>query len=227
MNQSPHIRIPFSGVGYRYGIEETESVIRAMNEANTFTQGAYQRQFEHTFAQFIDMPHAFATSSCAAAIELAAILFGVKAGDEVICPAHTYCASIYPFARHGIKVRWADIDSETFLVNADTIRPLINPRTKVIIVVHLYGLPADMRNIMSMAHEHGILVLEDCAQSIGASIEGKMAGSFGDISVFSFQSHKNISTLGEGGMICLRDENWAGLVPGSASQRTSAVARSA
>src|SRR5580704_9273350 len=152
-----------------------------MDATTTLTQGSYQDRFETAFAEFLGMPHAFATSSCAAALELAAILLRLKPGDEVICPAHTYCATAYPFARHGIRLVWADIDPTTLVVSAATLAPLITPRTKAIIVVHLYGLGADMPAIMELAAPRGIKVVEDCAQSIGATVAGRMTGSFGDI----------------------------------------------
>jgi perosamine synthetase len=208
------VRIPFSGVGARYTEEEKQAVLEAMDARDTYTQGRYQARFEAEFAAYVGMPHAFATSCCATALELAAILLRLKPGDEVICPAHTYCATAYPFARHGIRLVWADIDPETFVVSAATLAPLITQRTKAIIVVHLYGLGADMPSIMALAAPRGIRVIEDCAQSIGATVDGKMTGSFGDISCFSFQSHKNISTLGEGGMICVKDEAWTAVLPG-------------
>jgi dTDP-4-amino-4,6-dideoxygalactose transaminase len=208
------IRIPFSGVGARYTEDEKAAVLQAMDATTTLTQGSYQDRFEAAFADYIGIPHAFATSCCATALELAAILLRLNPGDEVICPAHTYCATAYPFARHGARLVWADIDPETFVVSAATLAPLITPRTKAIIVVHLYGLGADMPSIMELAQPRGIKVIEDCAQSIGATVAGKMTGCFGDISCFSFQSHKNISTLGEGGMICVKDPEWTKVLPG-------------
>lgn len=202
-------KIPYYGVGLKYTEEEKQAVITAMNSIVTLTQGEYQQKFQEKFGEFIGMPYSFATSCCATAIELAAILAKLKPGNEVICPAHTYCASVYPFARYGVKIKWADIDPDTLVVSADTIASLINEKTKIIIAVHLYGLPAQMPEIMQVAKKHNILVVEDCAQSIGATINNKKVGSFGDISVFSFQSHKNITTLGEGGMICCKNDEWA------------------
>lgn len=214
MTTQPSPRVPFSGVGARYTEDEKKAVLEAMDATGTFTQGPFQDRFEAAFAKFVGMPHAFATSSCATALELAAILLRLQPGDEIICPAHTYCASAYPFARHGVKLKWADIDAETLVVSPETIAPLITKKTRAIIVVHLYGLGADMPGIMALANKHGLKVIEDCAQSIGATVGGRITGSFGDISCFSFQSHKNISTLGEGGMLCLKDPDWAKVVPG-------------
>lgn len=207
-------KIPFSGVGMRYTQEEKQAVLTAMDATTTLTQGDYQARFQQAFAKFIGVPYAFAVSSCTAALELAAILFKLKPGDEVICPAHTYCATAYPFARHGVKMVWADIDLDTLVVTAETIKPLITEKTKAIIVVHLYGNMANMPAIADLARENNIYLIEDCAQSIGAKINNKMAGSFGDASTFSFHTHKNMTTLGEGGMLCVRDDEWAKVVPG-------------
>ncbi len=214
MSNQINFKVPFDGVGLKYTDAEKAAVVEAMDVHGTLTQGKYMRQFEGDFKKFVDMPYAFSVSCCAAALELAAILLKLKPGDEVICPAHTYCASVYPFARQGVKIKWVDIDPDAFGVSADTIKPLITDKTKLIIVVHLYGLPAPMPEIMALAQKRNIPVLEDCAQSIGATIDGKITGSFGDISVFSFQSHKNISTLGEGGMICFKGDEWSKVLPG-------------
>lgn len=215
MTTTPSIRVPFSGVGARYTAEEKAAVLEAMDNAATYTQGPYQDRFEQAFAAFTGMPHAFATSCCATALELAAILLRLAPGDEIICPAHTYCASAYPFARHGAVLKWADINPDTLVTSAAAIAPLITPRTKAIIVVHLYGLGApDMADIMALAAAHNLPVIEDCAQSVGATVDGRMTGGFGDISVFSFQSQKNISTLGEGGMLCVKNPEWAAVLPG-------------
>lgn len=211
MNQK---KIPFSGVGFAYSESEIEVVSNAMRALDTLTQGNNQEEFEDKFAKLISVPFSFATSSAATAIELAAILFNVREGDEIIVPAHTYAASAYPFARHGAKMIWSDVDQDQFVVTLDTIKPLITDKTKVVVLVHLYGLPVDVQPIIEYCRRMGIYVLEDCAQSLGATVNGKMAGSLGDISVFSFQSHKNISTLGEGGMICFSNEDWSRLLPG-------------
>ena len=99
-------------------------------------------------------------------------------------------ATAIPFARTGSKILWADIDPSTFIVSVDSIKSLITPSTKVIVVVHLYGLMADMNAIMKLANQHGIIVVEDCAQALGAEINGKKAGTFGHFSCYSFHSHK-------------------------------------
>lgn len=210
----PNFKIPFSGVGAKYTENERAAVLEAMEVTSTLTQGKYQETFQTNFAKDVGRKHAFATNCAATALELAAILLELKPGDEVICPAHTYCASAYPFAKHGAKLVWADIDADTLVIDVNTIKPLITEKTKAIICVHLYGLPAPMNDICNFVKDKDIVVIEDCAQAIGATIDGKKVGGFGDMSIFSFHTHKNISTLGEGGMLCLDNDKWAKYVPG-------------
>ena len=212
-NQS-NVVVPWSGRGPNYTEDEIATVVAAMRDADPQTQGRYQAEFERQFGAYIGSPHAFAMSSCTAALELAALLCRLQPGDEVISPAHTFAATVIPFARTGASLRWADIDPDTRVVTAETIRPLIGPRTKVVIVVHLYGLVCDMDPILDLAREHQIVVVEDAAQALGAKYKGRQAGSIGDIGCFSFHTHKNITTLGEGGMLVLRSAKHAEAVPG-------------
>jgi perosamine synthetase len=208
------VRVPWSGRGLKYTEEEIDVVVAAMRDADPMTQGAHQQAFEDRFAAYTKTPHAFALSSCTAALELAAILCRFERGDEVIMPAHTFAASAIPFARGGAKLVWADIDPETWLATAETIKPLIGPRTKAIVLVHLYGQVSDLDPIMELAAKHNLLVIEDVAQAIGADYKGRPAGSIGDFGCFSFHTHKNISTLGEGGMLTVKSGSDARLVPG-------------
>lgn len=197
-----------------YSSQEIRAVVEAMKKADPLTQGKYQIEFEKKFSQFIDAKHAFAVSSCTAALELSAILINIKRGDEVIIPAHTFAATAIPFARTGAKIVWADIDPKTRLVTAATIKNCISRKTKAIVVVHLYGLVADMDPIIELAKEYNLFIVEDVAQAPGARYKGKRAGSLGDFGCFSFHTHKNISTLGEGGMLIVKDDSLAKLVPG-------------
>jgi perosamine synthetase len=206
--------IPWSGRGSVYTEEEIATVVEAMRNADPQTQGRYQAEFEQTFSAFSGSPHAFAVTSCTAALELTALLCRLEPGDEVIIPAHTFAASAIPFARAGGRLIWADIDPDTRVVTADTIAPLITARTRVIVVVHLYGLVCDMDPIIALARRHGLLVVEDAAQAMGARYRGRPAGSIGDFGCFSFHTHKNITTLGEGGMLTVASADHAALVPG-------------
>jgi perosamine synthetase len=202
-----YMEIKNSGRGHGYSQSDINSVIQAMEKADPYTQGHYQRTFEEQFSEYLSGNVAsFAVSSGTAALELAAIISETGENDEVIIPAHTFAATAIPFARTGSKIVWADIDPNTFVISVESIKSLITPSTKVIVVVHLYGLMADMTEIMKIANHHGIIVVEDCAQALGAEINGQKAGTFGHFSCFSFHSHKHLTTLGEGGMFVLKDK---------------------
>lgn len=207
------IKVNFSGRALAYTEDEIATVVQAMRNADPLTQGRYQTAFQERFCAFNKVPFAFAVMNGTAALEIAASLCKLQKGDEVIIPSHTFTSSAYPFARREAKLVWADIDPETRVVNADTISAVLSPRTRVIVVVHLYGYVADMPSIMKLAKERGILVVEDACQAIGADIDGAMAGSFADFGIFSFHSHKNLTTLGEGGMLTCRDERYASIIP--------------
>lgn len=212
--QPAQIQVPWSGRGSMYTEDEIAVVVEAMRRADPQTQGRYQVEFERAFTEYTGARHSFAVTSATSALELAALLCRLEPGDEIISPAHTFAASAIPFARTGARLVWADIDAGTRVVTADTIRPLITPRTRVIVVVHLYGLVADMDPIMALAKEHNLLVVEDVAQAMGARYKGRQAGTIGDFGCFSFHTHKNITTLGEGGMLTVASDAHAALVPG-------------
>ncbi len=147
------------------------------------------------------------------ALEMSAQLCRFKPGDEVVLPSHTFTASAYPYAKKGARILWADVDPRTRVITAESIEKVLTPRTRAVVVVHLYGYVADMPAIMELARKRELLVIEDAAQSIGAEVDGKKSGSFGDMAIFSFHSHKNLTTLGEGGMLYVRDPEAAAVVP--------------
>jgi dTDP-4-amino-4,6-dideoxygalactose transaminase len=206
-------KIKFSGKSHNYTEEEIETVVQAMKDAEPYTQGRYQKGFEEKFCEYIGASHAFAVNNATAALEMAAQLCRFEPGDEVIIPSHTFTSSAYPFAKKGAKIVWADIDLQTRVVTADTIEKKITPNTKAIVVVHLYGYMADMPSIMELARKRNLLVIEDAAQSMGTDIDGKKSGTFGDFGVFSLHSHKNITTLGEGGMVVVKEKKYADVIP--------------
>lgn len=205
-------RIPFSGRAHAYTRDEVRIVVDAMRDAVPLTQGKYLAAFEKKFSRRFDVPHAFAVCNATAALEMAAQLCCFEAGNEVIIPSHTFTSSAYPFLKKGAHIVWADIDPETRVVTAETIERHLTSRTKAIVVVHLYGYGADMPAITHMARKHHLLVVEDAAQALGVEIDGKWTGSFGDFGIFSFHSQKNITTLGEGGMLAVRDEEYARII---------------
>ena len=199
------MKVEMPAIQTRHTREEIQAAARAMRECKSYSQGDELKAFEQEFAAYLGAPHAVGVSSATSALELAAMISLVGEGVEVVMPAHTFVSTAVPFARHGTTLRWADIDPDTRVISAESIRSLLTDRTKVVVVVHLYGLPADMDAIMALADQHGFLVVEDCAQAPGARYKGRRVGAIGHFGCFSFHTHKNINTLGEGGMLTVQD----------------------
>jgi dTDP-4-amino-4,6-dideoxygalactose transaminase len=208
-----NFRIPFNGRQHSYTDLEIAAAITSMKIAEPLTQGYYLAEFERKFAMYAGVEFVFAVSNATMALELAAKMCQLSPGDEVIIPSHTFTSSAYPFLKTGATPVWADIDLQTRVVCPETIIKCLTEKTKVIVVPHLYGYGADMPSICKIAKDNGILVVEDAAQALGVSIENQMVGSFADFGVFSFHSHKNISTLGEGGILTVSNKELAELVP--------------
>ena len=194
------------GVQTRLTDEEEQVLLRVLREAKTLATGPEGEAFEQEFSEFTGCADAVALSSCSAALEMAAMLTGLGPGDEVIIPSHTFVSSAVPFGRTGATIKWADIEANTCVIAAESVRSLTSNKTKVIVAVHLYGLPCDMDAIMAIANEGGIQVVEDCAQAPGARHHGRRVGSIGHYGCFSFHTQKNITTLGEGGMLTVSNK---------------------
>lgn len=209
------IKVNFSGRAIQYTEEEIAVVVEAMRNAEPLTQGRHMREFESRFANYqgVEQGSCFTAMNGASALEMSAQLCLLKPGDEIVMPSHTFTASAYPYVKKGAVMAWADIDLPTRVVTAETVERALTPRTKAVVVVHLYGYVADMPAIAALCGEKGILCIEDAAQSIGSELDGRKAGSFGDMAAFSFHSHKNLTTLGEGGMLYLRDPEMRAILP--------------
>lgn len=208
-----NFRIPFAGRAHRYTQDELDVVVEVARDAATLTQGHHLRAFEAAFRAYLGVDSAYAVCNATAALELAAQLCRFSPGDEIVIPSHTFTASAYPFVKKGARPVWADIDPATRVVTAESLAKRITERTRALVVVHLYGYGADMPAIMDLARKHRLLVIEDTAQALGVDVEGRKVGAYGDFGVFSFHSHKNITTLGEGGMLVVKDPRLAALVP--------------
>jgi dTDP-4-amino-4,6-dideoxygalactose transaminase len=207
-------KVNFPARMFSYTEEEIELVGQVMRNADCLTQGKYQQQFERDVAEYTGARHSFAVDNCTNALRLAAILCGLKPGDEVIIPAYTFCATAIPFANTGARIVWADIDPATRLISPEDVASKVTARTRVIVAVHLLGMPVDMDPILEIAVRHNLKVVEDCAQAPGAAYKGRKVGSIGDFGCFSFQAAKNITTLGEGGALTVRSDEDARHVPG-------------
>ena len=186
---------------------ERKYVLDCLTSTWISSNGEYLERFEDTFAKFCGVKHAIACCNGTAALHLALKTLGVGPGDEVIVPALTFIATANAVTYCGARPVFADSDPRTW--NLDhTVLPKITSRTKGIIVVHLYGYPADMDPILSLAGRHGLFVLEDAAEAHGATYNGHTLGSLGNMGVFSFYGNK-IVTTGEGGMVVTNDDSLA------------------
>ena len=188
------MKINWSGRAHHYKKSEIDFLVKIIKTADPLTQGKYLKKFENDFEKFLGKKGAFAVSSAAAALEIIALLLQLRKNDEVIIPAHTYCASAIPFARNNAKIIWSDIDLKTRTVDIDDIIKKINKKTKAIVIVHLYGYAVDFSKIKKICKKRNIKIIEDCAQSLGAEVNGKKVGSIGDFSCFLFM-HKKILQL--------------------------------
>ncbi|TAM55223.1 MAG: GNAT family N-acetyltransferase [Paraburkholderia sp.] len=165
----------------------------------------YLTKFEQSFASYVGAKYALATTSCTGALQIALMALDIGPGDEVIVPDMTWVATANAVRYVGATPVFADIEFDTWNLDAATIEPLITPRTKAIIAVHLYGHPARMTRIMEIARQYDLKLVEDAAPAVGAEWEGQRCGSFGDFAAFSFQGAKLLVT-GEGGMLVTNND---------------------
>jgi len=165
--------------------------------------------FEESIAAYVGVKHAIGCASGTDAILLALMALGIGPGDEVITVPFTFVATAGPITLLGAKPVFVDIDPVTFNIDVAKIAPAITSRTKAIIPVDLFGQTAPLDEIDALADHHGISVIEDAAQAIGAKLHGRMAGSFGDLGCFSFFPTKNLGAAGDGGMVTTNDDELA------------------
>ncbi|MFA7360321.1 MAG: DegT/DnrJ/EryC1/StrS family aminotransferase [Candidatus Kapaibacterium sp.] len=168
------------------------------------SKGKFIQEFEDKFSEFIGVKYAATVSNGTTAIHLALETLGITTGDEVIVPTFTYIASVSAVVYTGATPVFVDSIEETWQLDPEDVKKKITSKTKAIMVVHLYGQMCDMDAIMKIADEHNLFVIEDCAEAFGSQYKGRYAGTFGNISAFSFYGNKTITT-GEGGMIASND----------------------
>jgi dTDP-4-amino-4,6-dideoxygalactose transaminase len=185
--------------------EETEAVRQVLlsGQVNYWT-GEHGRAFEHEFASWVGVPHAVAVANGTVALEIAVAALDLGPGDEVIVPARTFVATASAVVRAGARPVFADVDAASGNLCATTMASVLSDRTRAVVCVHVGGIPCDMDPIVALAKQHGLAVIEDCAQAHGATYKGRSVGSLGDIAAWSFCQDKIISTGGEGGMITTR-----------------------
>jgi dTDP-4-amino-4,6-dideoxygalactose transaminase len=188
-----------------FGEAEEQRLLRTLRSGDWGRlDGDEVSQFEHRFAAMHGCRHAIAVANGTVALRIALLAAGIRANDEVIVPPYTFVATATAVVEANAVPVFADIDLHSFNLDPDAVRRAITPRTKAIIPVHFAGQPAEMDALMAIAHEHGLVVIEDAAHAHGASYRDRPAGSLGHLAAFSFQSSKNL-TAGEGGIITTND----------------------
>ena len=190
-----------------FTFEEADAVARVVlsNKVNYWT-GTECREFEQEFAAWCGVPHAVALANGTLALDVALKALGIGPGDEVVVTPRTFIASVSCVVNAGATPVFADVDADTGNITAQTIAAVLTPRTKAVICVHLAGWPCDMDPIMALADQHGLKVIEDCAQAHGARYKGRSVGSIGHVGAWSFCQDKVMTTGGEGGMVTTGDE---------------------
>ena len=187
--------------------EDKKAVMQALN-SRWLTGGPRTKEFEELFTSYTRSKYSVAVNSCTAALHLAMRALNIGSGDEVIVPVLTFAATANAALFVGAKPIFADIDEKAFNISPREIEQRITEKTKAVIVVHYGGQPCDMKEIMEIAEDHNIEVVEDCAHALGALYRGKNAGTFGAVGCFSFYPTKIITTI-EGGMATTEDEQTA------------------
>jgi dTDP-4-amino-4,6-dideoxygalactose transaminase len=186
-------------------LQEQQGEILAAAErvlkSGMWVYGPEGKALEQELAAYIGTEKAAVTNSGTDSLWMALEALGVKPGDEVITPAYSFFASASVISHVGARPVFCDVDDKTFNIDPDAAEAAITPKTVGMIVVHLYGLPADMPKLKKVAEKHGIFLLEDACQAIGASIDGRKVGSFGNLSAYSFYPTKNLAACGEGGAV--------------------------
>jgi len=196
-------------VGTLFGEEELDAIRRVLESGDPLTRGPDVELFEKEFAEYCNAKYAVAVSSCGAALTISSQVLNLKPGDEVICQANAFWVTYNHLLEKNVKIVCVDIDPDSLNIDSHKIEPLITKKTKAIYLVHHGGNPANLQLIKEIARKHGIVVVEDCAHAVGAEYKGQKIGGDSDIACFSFSTLKNISTLGEGGMIVTNNEAYA------------------
>jgi len=198
-----------------YTRDEFDAAARVLQSGRVnYWTGTEGREFEREFTAYIDTEHAVAVSNGSVALGAALRSLGLPPDAEVIVTPRTFVATVSEIVLAGARPVFADVDADSQNLTADTIAAVLTERTVVILVVHLAGWPCEMPEICALARDHGLVVIEDCAQAHGAAIDGRKVGSWGDIATFSFCQDKIMTTAGEGGMIVtdradLSDRCWS------------------
>tara|TARA_B100001750_G_C15428953_1_gene557098 strand:+ start:88 stop:1191 length:1104 start_codon:yes stop_codon:yes gene_type:complete len=194
---------------YTFIKEEIDNAISEIIKTSAFIGGNTVRDFEDKFARFQDTSFCVGVGNGTDALEIAIEALNMPAGSEIIVPGNTFIASAEAITRTGHNVIFCDVDPRTYNICFKDLKSRISHRTKAIMLVHLYGHPCEMNQILEIGKEFELKIIEDCAQAHAAEYEGRKVGSFGDISAFSFYPGKNLGAYGDGGAILTNNEDLA------------------
>ena len=181
--------------------DQLDSTISSVISNSAFIGGKYVQEFEHNFSSLLGVKHCISCGNGTDALYLALRTMGIQQDDEVITTAHSWISTSETITQAGGKVVFCDTEADYFCLDPNSIEKHITENTKGIVVVHLYGQPADMKRIMEIANRHNLWVIEDCAQAHLAEYEGQYVGTFGDIATFSFYPGKNLGAMGDAGCL--------------------------
>ncbi|ALB40467.1 erythromycin biosynthesis sensory transduction protein eryC1 [Anabaena sp. WA102] len=203
--------IPFIDLKTQYATikDEINQAISGVLETTQFILGEEVEAFETEFATYCDANYGIGVNSGTSALHLALLALGIGAGDEVITVPFTFVATVAAICYTGAKPVFVDIDPISYTIDVNQIESAITENTKAILPVHLYGQPADMDSILSIAKKYNLKVIEDAAQAHGAEYKGKRVGSIGDLGCFSFYPGKNLGAYGEAGIVTTNNPEYA------------------
>ena len=205
------MNVPFVDLNaqYRSIKDEIDEAINNVISKTAFIGGSFAKAFEEAFSRYLGVSHCVGVGNGTDALYVALRALGVGSGDEVITVANSFVATSEAITMAGAKVVFVDCDPATYNLDLARIENAITPKTKAIILVHLYGRPVDMPALMAIAKRHGLLVVEDAAQAHGARVGEGVVGTWGDAACFSFYPGKNLGAYGDAGAIVTNDENLA------------------
>ena len=190
--------------------DEIRNAALRVIDGKRYVKGPEGKEFEEKFANFTGTRYAVATNSGTSALHVALLTLGIKKGDEVIIPSHTFVATASPLMHIGAIPVFTEIDEKTYSLDVKEVKQHITKKTRAIIPVHLYGQPCDMDPLRELSEEHDVKILEDACQAHGAVYKDKeKVGTLGDVACFSFFPSKNMTVAGDGGMITTNNEDYA------------------
>jgi dTDP-4-amino-4,6-dideoxygalactose transaminase len=195
--------VPFNdpAIQWREIADDVRAEYDELFARSAFSHGPYVEHFEREIAEYLGVPHAIAVNSGTSALHLAVVAAGIRPGDEVLVPAHTFIATLWGAIYAGATPVLCDVEEATGNIDVSDAARRISTRTRAIIPVHLYGQPAAMADVCALAETHDLVVIEDAAQAVGARWRGRAAGAIGNFGCFSFYPGKNLGAAGEGGLV--------------------------